>query len=141
MKKMFIAGLFLLLAGTAAWALKAGKFAEAPAKDSQPLMATIVVQGILNRDGVGEFKAIQIRDGKKVSALEAFFPNYRQRPTNNTGAGWMAGYQVYFDFPGGETINVTVSQNETAGSWSAGRGDFETNGDFNAFVADLVKKK
>lgn len=68
-----------------------------------------------------------------------FFPNYRQRPTNNAGAGWMAGYHVYFDFADGETINVTVSQNENAGSWSIGRGDFETKGDFNGFVAGLVK--
>lgn len=53
----------------------------------------------------------------------------------------MAGYHVYFDFGGGETINVTVSQNENAGSWSVGRGDFETKGDFNGFVAGLVKQE
>lgn len=139
MKSFLIASVFVLVAVTGLWAVKVGVTAEQSAKGSQPFMATIVVEGILDRHGVGELKAIRISDRKKLSALEAFFPNYRQRPTNNAGAGWIAGYHVYFDFAGGETINVTVSQNENAGSWSIGRGDFETKGDFNGFVAGLVK--
>lgn len=132
-----IAVLVALLLGVAWGRLDAGKKpTEVP-----PIMATIVVAGVLDRDGVGELKAIRITDREKLSTLEAFFPDYRQRPANDTGAGWMRGYDVYFEFPGGETITVTVSQNENAGSWSVGRGDFETKGDFNAFVAGLVKKK
>lgn len=110
-------------------------------KDGAPSMATIVVEGAVGRDGVGEMRAIRIVDPQKLSMLESFFPGYRSRPTNKTAAGWMASHRVYFDFAGGETIRVTVSQNENARFWSVGRGDFRTKGDFVAFVRTLVEEE
>ena len=111
--------------------------AEKPKKPQQPISALIVIEGIISRQGVGEMNAIRIIDRKKLSNLESFFPNYRKRPSSNEAAGWKAGYRVYFNFPDGKSIRLTVSHNENARFWDAGRGDFETKGDFNKFVASL----
>ena len=142
MRKRLIAGAFVVVAVAGLWAAaRVGARTGQPAKaGGGPLRATIVAEGVLGRGGVGEVRAVRVADPAKLSALEAFFPGYRRRPTSDTAGGWMAGHQVYFDFAGGETVCVTVSKNEDAGSWSAGRGDFETNGDFNAFVAGLPGK-
>ena len=113
------------------------KKADKSKKSDQPVSALIVVEGIISRQGVGEMKAIRVVDRKKLSSLESFFPNYRKRPSSNEAAPWKAGYRVYFNFPDGKSIRLTVSHNANARFWSAGRGDFATKGDFNKFVASL----
>ena len=110
-------------------------------KDTRPFMATIVVVGVIDADGVRGLTAIRVTDRQKLSALESFFPSYQQRPSASAPAGWEAGYHVYFDFPGGETINVTVSRDTKGGAWSVGNGDHPTRGDFQAFVAQLETLK
>jgi hypothetical protein len=95
----------------------------------------VIVEGPLNKDRVGEAKAIRILSPQKVAALEAFFPNYHKRPTSGRAGSWEEGYAVYFDYPNGESFRVGLSTN--VDDWSMGRGDFDTRGDFKAFVAGL----
>ena len=126
----------LIALGTVA-ALVAVRAAEKPAKDAEPVSALVVVEGTLSRDGVGRTEAVRIVDPKTIAKLESFFPKYDQRPSGNVAAGWEVGHRVYFDFPNGESVRVTVSANENAAFWSLGQGDFETNGDVTAFVESL----
>lgn len=119
--------------------LKTADAADKSKKADQPISALIVVEGIISRQGVGEMKAIRIIDREKLSRLESFFPNYRKRPSSNEAAPWIARYRVYFNFPDGKSIRLTVSHNANARFWSAGRGDFELKGDFNKFVASLQR--
>lgn len=109
------------------------------ANDDQAVSALIVFQETLDKNGVGRTKAIRVDDREKVAALEAFFPNYRRQPQNDKAGGWEDGYNVYFDFDKGKSLRVTVYLNENAGFWAMGSGGFETNGDFNAFVARLQR--
>jgi hypothetical protein len=105
--------------------------------DARPVDALIVLEDVLPEGGVGELTAIRIAEPRKLAALEAFFPGYRKHPSRDLAGGWEAGYRVYFNFPGGETIRITVSANDHARSWTTGHGDFETRGDFEVFVRDL----
>jgi hypothetical protein len=74
----------------------------------------------------------------QVAALGAFFPGYERRPASDTAAGWKRGYEVYFDFPDGYSVRLSVSSPQNRPThWSAGRGDFEVQGDFHKFVAEL----
>jgi hypothetical protein len=107
--------------------------------DVGSISALIVRESVWPASGVGTTSAIRIVAPDKLSALEAFFPNYRLRPSSGRASAWIAGYQVYFDFPGGETIHVTVSENEKGHFWSVGHGDFDTNGDFFQFVEELSR--
>ena len=111
--------------------------ADKPRKSDPPVSVLIVIEGVISRQGVGEMKALRIIDRKKLSSLESFFPNYRKRPSSNVTLPWMAKYRVYFNFRDGKSIRLTVSHNDNARYWTAGRGDFETKGDFNKFVASL----
>ena len=111
--------------------------AEQPPKISKPVSALIVPEGLVLKDGVGKTEAIRITDPKKLAKLESFFPKYRQRPASDIAGGWDTGYLVYFDFPRGESVRVTVSENEDAAYWTLGRGDFKTQGDFKGFVENL----
>jgi len=111
--------------------------ADKPKKADQPISALIVVEGIISRQGVGEMKAFRIIDREKLSSLESFFPNYRKRPSSNETAPWEARYRVYFNFPDGKSIRLTVSHSGNPRFWSVGRGDFELRGDFNKFVASF----
>ncbi len=113
--------------------------AEKTDKSDQPLSALIVIEGVISRQGVGEMKAIRVIDRKKLSSLGSFFPNYRKRPSSKDSAPWKAKYRVYFNFPNGKSIRLTVSRNENARYWTVGRGDFKTKGDFNKFVASLIR--
>ena len=55
-------------------------------------------------------------------------------------AGWTNGYEVYFDYPNGVSIRLTVSSTGNRPTyWSVDRGDFKPVGDFHQFVADLEK--
>jgi hypothetical protein len=105
--------------------------------DRRPHSALIVITGIINKDGVGEQKAIRILNPQKIAALEAFFPNYQKRPTSERAGAWKEGYNVYFDYPDAESFRVTVSANGDSAFWTMRGGDFETRGDFKAFVASL----
>ncbi|HEX4131959.1 MAG TPA: hypothetical protein VHZ24_18140 [Pirellulales bacterium] len=100
--------------------------------------ALIVPSQVWPRSGVAKVSAVHIINKEKLSALEHFFPGYSQRPTSPSAGAWEMGYEVFFCFAGGETVRVSVSQNENGASWSTGSGDFRTNGDFPAFVRQLV---
>ena len=110
---------------------------EPPAAHARPTDALVVREGVLPRGGVGEVSAIRVADPEKLAALEAFFPGYRKRPSSELAGAWMAGHRVYFNFPGGETIRVTVSENDKGRSWTVGRGDFATAGKFVGFAEGL----
>ncbi|HYO08298.1 MAG TPA: hypothetical protein VER17_04955, partial [Tepidisphaeraceae bacterium] len=99
----------------------------------------VVAADPLPAGGVGRVKAVRVADPAKLAALDAFFPDYARRPRGNTAAGWIAGHHVYFDLPGGDTVRVAVSANDEGATWSAGQGDFDSRGDFKAFVAALPK--
>ena len=113
------------------------KKANKSKKSDQLISALIVIEGTISRQGVGEMKAIRVVDLKKLSSLESFFPNYRKRPSSNEAAPWEAEYRVYFNFPDGKSIRLTVSHSGNPRFWDVGRGDFELKGDFNKFVASL----
>lgn len=51
----------------------------------------------------------------------------------------MLGTTVYFDFSDGRSIRVGVSQNEEDGKkwWTVGKGDFDVNGNFDAYLEQL----
>jgi hypothetical protein len=102
-------------------------------KPAGPGSATIVVIG---KQGVS--KTYLLSDAAKIAALEAFFPNYRNRPTNPNAAGWKAGSYVYFDFPKGESLKLVVSPTGGANTyWTMGQGDHAVVGDFAKFLATL----
>lgn len=111
---------------------------EEPGDQDRAIRATIVIESTLSKDGIGETRAICIVNQEKLTALESFFPGYRRLPSSDEAGAWEAKYRVYFDFPGGKSICVTVSENHDAGYWSVGRGDFETKGNFNEFVDGLA---
>jgi hypothetical protein len=96
--------------------------------------ATVVVIG---KKGVE--KTYLVSDAKKVAALEAFFPDYQSKPKSDVAAGWKAGYFVYFDLPGGESVKLVVSPTDFAKpQWTVGgKGDHAVKGDFGKFVAEL----
>jgi hypothetical protein len=112
---------------------------ERAVADARATDALIVREAALTREGVGKLSAIRVADPEKLSALEAFFPGYSKRPSSHLAGGWKAGYQVYFNFPRGETVRVTVSENQNGHLWSAGQGDFATRGNFVGFVEGLVR--
>lgn len=96
--------------------------------------ATIVVVG-----NKGVAKTYLVSDAKKVAALEEFFPDYQKRPQSDTAAGWKAGYFVYFDLPGGESVKLVVSPADFAKpQWTVGgQGDHPVKGDFAKFLTEL----
>ena len=81
-----------------------------------------VIVGPYSEHGMAQ--AIGINDPDKLRQLEAFFPNYKSRPSSEVAGGWIVKYEVYFHFHGNEVLHVTVSANENGRYWSAGRGDF-----------------
>lgn len=107
-----------------------------PPPNEKPISALIVRQDVPSIEG-GKLAAIRITDASQLATLEAFFPDYRRRPTSRIAGAWIAGYVVYFDYPMGHSIRVTVSENENSAYWTVGQGDFQTRGDFRAFVDAL----
>lgn len=134
MRHMLIAAAALITFLAAAVRLHGG---EKPAIDLKPTDALVVREGVLPRGAVGKVSAVRVADPEKLAALEAFFPGYRNRPSSEMAGAWLAGHRVYFNFPGGETIRVTVSENDQGRSWTVGRGDFATVGKFVGFAEGL----
>ncbi len=115
----------------------------AAAKKSEverPYSVLIVKEGSHSRDGIARTPAISVVNSESIKALESLFPNYRKSLSSSTAGGWKAGYRVYFNFPRGRTLCVTVSQNDAGKTWSMGDGDFHTNGDFVKLVKQLEAK-
>ena len=132
----FGCGLVIWLGNTSSIATE-----KTPAKKSSseaPSCALIVVEGVHTKDRIGQFRAISILDPKKLAKLETFFPNYRKLPASDIAAGWEMRYRVYFEFPEGKAIHLSVSAGKEA-SWSIGRGDFDVVGNFDEFVKALEK--
>lgn len=110
---------------------------DSQSTDERPVSVLIVPASIHNTDGVGTTEAISILNQQKIADLEALFPNYRSRPSSSMAAGWMTGWEIYFNFPKGRTIRVIVSQNDDGQTWSTGDGDFATAGKFKAYLEQL----
>lgn len=107
----------------------------------QPL-AQQLVSATLLREGISEsgdptWQVIRINDDATLAKLESFFPGYRQRPRGGPAGGWMRGYEVYFNFPSGESMHVVVEAKPHVRSWTINGGDLEIQGDFQAFAAGL----
>ena len=111
---------------------------EAPVRTQS---AVIVVESEYSRQGVAHNEAISIMDTDTLRRLEAFFPDYESSPSSEQSAGWERGYRVYFNFPKGKTLLITVSENGGGDTWSMGNGDLKTNGKFKQLVDDLRKRK
>jgi hypothetical protein len=132
MMRYFIVGLSVIAAAAglaAVWAVRADK----PALADKPTAALVVVydQGKVS-------KAHRLTEAEQVAALAAYFPGFEKRPSSDMAAGWKMGYEVYFDYPDGVSIRLSVSSPRNRPTyWSVGRGDFETKGDFHRFVAGL----
>lgn len=107
--------------------------ADEPAPATPPSAALVVVY-----DQGKAAKVHRLTEAKQVAALAAHFPGYEKRPRSDTAAGWKRGYEVYFDYSDGVSVRLTVSspKNEPT-HWSVGRGDFEAEGNFHKFAADL----
>jgi hypothetical protein len=111
------------------WAVAADK----PAPGTPPVAALVVVY-----DQGKVVKVHRLTEEKQVAALAAHFPGFEKRPSSNTAGGWMRGYDVYFDYPDGVSVRLTVASSTNRPThWSVGRGDFEAKGDFHKFVAGL----
>lgn len=127
-----IFGSILAVAATgvaALWVIAADK----SDKPAPPATALVVVY-----DQGKVAKVHRLTDAKQVAALAAHFPGYEKRPSSDTAAGWALGYEVYFDYPHGVSVRLQVSSPKNRPThWSAGRGDFEAEGDFHKFVTDL----
>jgi len=103
-------------------------------KDAKELISVLVVAF---DDEHKVAKTYRLTDKKQHAALEAFFPNYRSRPTGG-GNAWYPDYEVYFNFMDGETVRLEVTLKRTPPLWRAfGRGDHELKGDFQKFVGGL----
>lgn len=130
-----------LVAVAGVWFLTgAKKSVEKTARDARPRSVLIVPEPRHTAAGTATVKAISVVDRKKIKKLENFFRNYRRLPASDIAAGWKAGYRVYFNFPYGKTICVTLSGNDNGKTWTIGKGDFSTNGDFAGFVKKLEGK-
>ena len=136
MRKTIIVISSLLLLLAAGWGLASAKKSAA----ESPFSVLIVKQGLHSRDGAAQTLALSVTNLKTILALENLFPNYRKSPSSSMAGGWEAGYRVYFNFPKGRTLCVTVSQNDAGKTWSMGDGDFATRGDFEKLVEQLENK-
>lgn len=134
----FITAILALLCTLSPIVLHSAKSEAKKPEEAKPFSALIVPAGVILQSGVGTVKAIRLVDKTKLAELESFFPNYRKLPKSDVAAGWMAGYDVYFDFPHGKAIRVTVSANDNGRTWSVGEGDFDTKGAFAGFVKKLA---
>lgn len=109
----------------------------APADRSAPAIPPTAALVIVYDQGKVA-KVHRLTEAKQVAALAAHFPEYEERPAIDTAAHWKRGYEVYFDYPDGVSVRLTVSSPKNRPThWSAGRGDFEAEGDFHKFVANL----
>jgi hypothetical protein len=105
-------------------------------KDARELVSVLVVA--FDKEKVTQI--YRLTDGKQLSALEGFFPNYRSRLPVEGGNAWYPDYEVYFNFSGGETLRLEATLKRTPALWRAferGDGDHELKGDFRKFVASL----
>lgn len=88
----------------------------------------------------GKLMAIRLEQESQIAVFQSCFPNYRSRPAGEGMAMWKPKYEIYFNFPSGETIRVTVSSNSRY--WSTGRGALEIRGAyFNHVIHELLKEK
>jgi hypothetical protein len=122
-----------LLAGLLTWQSVRNK--KSPTES--PHRAVVLVEDTHDELGIARLESISIVNRDTIQTLESFFPNYRSLPGSDIAGGWKAGIHVYFDFPLGRTIRVTVAKNDDGKTWSVGHGDFRTQGDFEKFVNDL----
>ncbi|MDX1963406.1 MAG: hypothetical protein SFX18_09650 [Pirellulales bacterium] len=133
MQRTWIIGAAALVLGVALGALGMGWGLQNQAPDRPPSAAMILVYEI------GKLtRTIQLHDAGKIAALAAHFPGYERRPTSNIAGGWKRGYEVYFNFPLGNTIRLDISSPMNHPQhWSLGDGDFDVEGDFHQFVLGL----
>jgi len=106
--------------------------------DNQGIDEVLIVQaGLYDEDGVSITKAISLIGDKQIARLLAMFPNCCSRPeSSDPPAGYETEY-VIFLFLKQDVVRLSVGSN--AKLWSAGIGDFETQGDFRKFLKELKK--
>ena len=56
--------------------------AREPKEPTAPVSALVVFEGIIPRSQVAKVTAVYVADPKKLAELEAFFPDYRKRPSS-----------------------------------------------------------
>lgn len=133
MRRFALASAAVLVTVLSAWLA----FAVLIEKNESPRRVVVVIEGVHSRGGVGQFTAISVVDRTRIEAIEEFFPNYQHRPSSDQAGAWMAGAAIYFDFGKGRSVCVTVSQNADMKWWTVGDGDFEVNGNFDAYLKEL----
>lgn len=133
MRRFGIATTVVLVTVSAAWIA----YAVLDKQNESPHRVMVIIEGIHSGKGVGQLTAISVVDRKRIEAIEEFFPNYQQRPSSGEAGAWIAGAAIYFDFTNGQSVRVTVSQNDDMKWWSVGDGDFEVNGEFAAYLKEL----
>jgi hypothetical protein len=130
-KKLLLPAAIFVLVSAAVWG-----FSEANQKQQvSPHIVLIVEQGLHSREGVAKPQTLSIVNPETIEKLEALFPNYRSYPSSSIAGGWEAGRRVYFNFPKGRTVCVTVSRDGK--TWSTGEGDFRTQGEFEKLVKQI----
>ena len=82
-------------------------------------------------------KVYRLGDESQLAALEAIFPDYRNRPKGRRANAWVPRGEVYFNFANGETVRLEIGYINRPIWRVSGRGDNEMNGDLDNFVAAL----
>ena len=145
--KLMVACTALVVVAAAGAALTVGaKPAPADPADPPPEPPTVPDTGglrgaliVYHNDSGTAAPPVHVSDAAQLAALEGFFPGYRKRPHSNIAGGWRLGYEVYFNFPDGNTVRVIVSSPKNDPThWSIGGGDFRVKGDFHTFAAKLA---
>ncbi len=102
-----------------------------------PLGVLIVKQAMHSKQGIAKPRFSALSIPKRLGSWKVCSPLIASPLTVQWPAGWKAGYWVYFNFPKGRTVRVTVSGNDNGQTWSTGDGDFATEGDFQKLVEQL----
>lgn len=111
--------------------------AKPAAERISPRSVVIVKQAMHSEAGIARPETISIVNADKIATLEKMFPEYDQMKAGGPPAGWEMGYLVYFNFPKGRTLRLTLSFNDKGQTWSMGDGDFATRGNFQKFLKEL----
>lgn len=133
-----VAGVFLL--SSLAWLAVpfASGSAQEPATKSLREMEPSNVLVVFELEG--KLMAIRLEQESQIAVFQSCFPDYRSRPAGEGMALWKPKYEIYFNFPSGETVRVAVSSNSRY--WSTGRGALEIRGAyFNHVIHELLKEK
>jgi hypothetical protein len=123
---------------------------QAVQKEMQALMTEMVSKAVpevteaqvtiyaFDTRGRGQ-RQVTVTDPESLKRLLSFLPEAFSGRTSGMAAGWEADYVIEFKTKEGRTRKVTCDPNCTL--YSAGKGDFEVQGDLRAFLRELGKAK